>query len=137
MPGFKTYPTPIVRRPSLVFAIVLLSLSLLLTIMLLVPSSSPKQIPPEEAEDFVGYLGTVCGHVTSVRQDAKDGIAFLLFGAPERPSFEAPILIRNTNAQGTYEGKKVCVSGTVVDEWGGSEGVPSIRVTDESQVTVE
>jgi hypothetical protein len=105
--------------------------------MLIEPSSSPEQISSEEAADFVGYLGTVCGHVTRVRQDGEDGIAILVFGAPERPSFEAPISIRDRNAEKIYEETKVCVSDRVVDEWGGSQGVPSIRVTDESQVTFE
>ena len=133
----KAPSTPSPGRSSLILAIALLSLALLLTMMLIEPPSSPKPISSEEAADFVGYLGTVCGHVTRVHQDGEDGSAILVFGAPERPSFQAPISIRDMNIGKLYEGKKVCVSGRVVDEWGGSQGVPSIRVTDESQVTFE
>lgn len=142
----QTYPsTPRLGRSSLILAIVFLSLALVLTIVLMEPSSGQKRIPSEEAADFEGYLGTVCGHVNSVRQDPEDGttvlifaardypsFATLTFGTPHDPSFAALISIRNRETHRNYEGKDVCVTGRIVDE-----GVPSIRVTDESLVTIE
>ena len=112
-------------------------LPFMLAIIPVEPSSAQKRIPSEQASDFVGYLGEVCGHVTKVRQDSKAGITFLSFGPPDGPSFMALISSRNGNVETNYEGKRVCVAGRIVNEWGGPEGVPSIRVTDELQITIE
>jgi hypothetical protein len=109
----------------------------MLAIIPVEPSSAQKRIPSEQASDFVGYLGEVCGHVTKVRQDSKAGITFLSFGPPDGPSFMALISNRNGNAETNYEGERVCVAGRILNEWGGPEGVPSIRVTDELQITIE
>ena len=126
------------RSSLIVAAIVFLSLALVLTIILIKPLlAAPKLIPSEEAADFAGYLGTVCGHVTGFRQDPNDGIGLLFIGAPDDPSFTTLISTPNRRADNNYEGRKVCVSGRVANEWGGSQGVPSIRVTDESQLTIE
>jgi hypothetical protein len=109
-------PTPSVCRSSLiVVAIVLLSLALVLTIILIRPlSTGQNQIPSENASDFVGYFGTVCGYVTGVRQDPDDGIALLFFGAPDDPSCTTLISAPNGRAENNYQGKKVCVAGRVV-----------------------
>ena len=131
-------PSRSVCRSSLIVAaIVFLSLALVLTIILIEPSSAQKQIPSEEAGDFVDYLGSVCGHVASVRQYPEDGITLLLFDSSEHPSFVAPISIRDTSLGKSYEGREVCVAGRIVNEWGEPGSLPSIRVADESQVSLQ
>jgi len=128
--------TPSLGRSTLILAIVLLSLALLLTIMLIEPSSAQKQIPSEDAADFVGYLGTVCGRVSRVHQDSKAINALLLFGDTESPSFATSILTPGRDPERKYEGKQVCVVGRIVDAWEPS-GFPSITVTDESRITIQ
>jgi hypothetical protein len=85
----------------------------------------------------VDYLGSVCGHVASVRQYSEDGITLLLFDSSDHPSFVALISTRNTSLGKNYEGRKVCVAGRIVNEWGEPGSVPSIRVADGSQVSLQ
>jgi hypothetical protein len=129
-------PTPTLSRSSVILAAIFW-LPFMLTIVFIEPSSAQKQIPSEQAAHFVGYLGEVCGHVTNLRQDSKAGITFLYFGPPDEPSFMALISSRNGNAETNYEGERVCIAGRILNEWGGPEGVPSIRVTDKLQITIE
>jgi len=128
--------TPSVGRSTLILAIVLLSLPLLFTITLIVPPSTQKRIPSEEAADYLGHLGTVCGRVSRVRCDPKAINALLIFGDPESPSFTTSILTPARDVKRKYEGKQVCVVGRIVDAWEPS-GFPSITVTDESHISIE
>lgn len=125
--------TPLVGRSLLIPAIVLLLLSVLLTIMLLEPSSAQKQISSEEAADFLGDFETVCGRVSGVYRDSIFINALLLFGDPKSPSFTVSLLIPGRDLERKYKGKQVCVTGRIVDEWEPS-GFPSITVTNESQI---
>lgn len=125
--------TPLVGRSLLIPAIVLSLLSVLLTIMLFEPSSAQKQISPGEAADFLGDFGTVCGRVSGVYRAPEAINTLLLFGDPIRPSFTASMLIPGRDLERQYEGKRVCVTGRIVDEWEPS-GFPSITVTSESQI---
>jgi len=134
----KTYPSsPLYGRSTLVLAILLFSIALVLTIILIEPSSAQKQISSEDAADFVGYLGNVCGRVTSVSQDSQDRFAALNFGDSKDPSFVTFISIRGSNLQRKYAGKDVCVGGRITNEVGEPEGIPSIMVADESQLSIE
>src|SRR5882757_5368795 len=134
----KTHPSsPICGRSTLILAVLFLSVALVLTIILIEPSSAQKQIQSEDAAEFVGYLGNVCGRVTSVGQDSQDRFAALTFGDSKDPSFVTFISIRGSNLKRKYAGKDVCVGGRITNEVGEPEGIPSIMVADESQLSIE
>lgn len=129
-------PTPILGRSSLALAIVLLGLALVLTMILIEPSSAQRQISSKEAADFMGYVGTVCGRVNSVQQDPIAINTLLIFGDPESPSFAVSISRKGRDLEPKYKGNQVCVAGRIADAWG-SGASPSITVTDESQISIE
>jgi hypothetical protein len=129
-------PTPALGLSWLALGILMMLLTIVVTIVLIEPSSGQTQVTSDEAVDYVGYLGTVCGRVTGVDQDSKAINALLLFGNPEHPSFTASIFPRRTGLERKYDGKQVCVMGKIVDE-SEPNGFPSIRVTDQSQISIK
>ena len=131
----KVHPsTPLVGRLLLIPATVLWALSVLLAIMIVEPSSAQKHISSEEAADFLGDFATVCGRVSGDYRDPKAINTLLVFGDPKSPSFTASILIPGRDLERQYEGKRVCVTGRIVDDDWEPHGFPTITVTSQSQI---
>jgi hypothetical protein len=129
--------TPYLGRSSLLLAIVLLALALVLATIVVEPLLTLKARSFQEAEDYQGYDGTLCGHVASVRNDPIHVGTLLLFDDPYTPSFEVLISTPTRSLQTNYDKKEVCVAGRIMNEGEGPQDVPSIRVTDELQVSIK
>lgn len=78
------------------------------------------EIPPQQAQEFVGYEGTVCGKVDDAKYAANsEGEPTMLYmgGAFPKHAFSARIWGKNRAefdpAPETLVGKLVCVSGEI------------------------
>ena len=116
------------------------------------PAAEPSQIPPapsvvlsniptDQAHQHVGETNTVCGLVASARflESAKGKPTFLNFDRPF-PDHTFVVVIFETDRakfsnppEVVFDGKRVCVTGRIVD-FGGK---PEIVVKDPSQIVIE
>jgi DNA/RNA endonuclease YhcR with UshA esterase domain len=111
----------------------------LLAAAVTVAAQHPVTITAAEAKDHVGERATVCGQVVSVHLAARsrgtptfinldkpypNQIFTIVIWGGDRPKFGAP--------EQTYQGKQVCVTGTISSY----RGVPEVVARDPSQLKI-
>src|SRR6186997_2188284 len=109
-----------------------------LSFVLWLTSCSTQTVTPEEAHGYVGTRVIVCGEVAST-YTSKKGNVFLNFGG-EYPNQVFSIVIYSedaatfeNNPATLYQGKKICVTGTVHNY----KKKPQIQVSDQDQLEIK